>query len=161
MDLFRGLWVTFQNQSPKYIYIEQYPTERPRIAERYRGAPRLNVNPDTNETLCISCNLCALACPENLIVVTSVRNEQTRRKDLTTFTYDLSRCMFLWAVRGRLSTAEVPPQAFADPRFRLPVYSLPARNPASILGRPPDTVRVRVREFNAVLRKGAFTQWHS
>ena len=161
VDLFRGLWVTFQNQSPKYIYIEQYPTERPRIAERYRGAPRLNVNPDTNETLCISCNLCALACPENLIVVTSVRNEQTRRKDLTTFTYDLSRCMFLWAVRGRLSTAEVPPQAFADPRFRLPVYSLPARNPASILGRPPDTVRVRVREFNAVLRKGAFTQWHS
>jgi formate hydrogenlyase subunit 6/NADH:ubiquinone oxidoreductase subunit I len=27
-------------------------------------------------------------------VVTSVRNEHTRRKDLTTFTYDLSRCMF-------------------------------------------------------------------
>ena len=52
------------------------------------------MNPDTSETLCISCNLCALACPENLIVVTSVRNEQTRRKDLTTFTYDLSRCMF-------------------------------------------------------------------
>jgi ferredoxin len=24
----------------------------------------------------------------------SVRNEQTHRKDLTTFTYDLSRCMF-------------------------------------------------------------------
>ena len=94
VDLFRGLWVTFKNRSPKYIYIEQYPTERPRIAERYRGAPRLNVNPDTNETLCISCNLCALACPENLIVVTSVRNEQTRRKDLTTFTYGLSRCMF-------------------------------------------------------------------
>jgi NADH-quinone oxidoreductase subunit I len=36
----------------------------------------------------------AMACPENLIVVTSVRNEQTRRKDLTEFTYDLSRCMF-------------------------------------------------------------------
>ena len=39
VDLFRRLWATFQNQSPKYIYIEQYPTERPRIAERYRGAP--------------------------------------------------------------------------------------------------------------------------
>ena len=94
VDLFRRLWATFQNQSPKYIYIEQYPTERPRIAERYRGAPRLNVNPDTNETLCLSCNLYALACPENLIVVTCVRNEQARRKDLTTFTYGLSRCMF-------------------------------------------------------------------
>jgi NADH-quinone oxidoreductase subunit I len=94
MDLFRGLWVTFRNQNPKHIYTEQYPSERPKVAERYRGAPRLNINPDTGETLCISCNLCAVACPENLIVVTSVRNDETRRKDLTTFTYDVSRCMF-------------------------------------------------------------------
>jgi NADH-quinone oxidoreductase subunit I len=64
------------------------------VAERYRGAPRLNVHPDTNETLCIACNLCALACPEQLIVVTAERNEETRRKELTTFTYDTSRCMF-------------------------------------------------------------------
>jgi len=35
-----------------------------------------------------------VACPENLIVVGAERNEQTRRKELTTFTYDLSRCMF-------------------------------------------------------------------
>ena len=69
VDLFKGLWVTFRNQNPRYIYTEQYPSERPKVAERYRGAPRLNINPDTGETLCISCNLCALACPENLIVV--------------------------------------------------------------------------------------------
>ena len=99
VDLLRGLWVTFRNQNPKYIYTERYPTERPKVAERYRGAPRLNINPDTSETLCISCNLCALACPENLIVVTSVRNEQTRRKDLTEFTYDLSRCMSAGSAR--------------------------------------------------------------
>src|SRR5207249_303333 len=59
-----------------------------------RGGPRLNINPDNGETLCISCNLCALACPENLIVVTSMRNEETKRKDLVTFIYDTSRCMF-------------------------------------------------------------------
>ena len=64
------------------------------VAERYRGAPRLNVNPDNNETMCIACDLCALACPEHLIMVTSERNEKTRRKELTNFTYDLSRCMF-------------------------------------------------------------------
>jgi NADH-quinone oxidoreductase subunit I len=94
VDLVQGLLVTFRYQRPKNIVTEQYPTERPKIAERYRGAPRLNTNPDNGETLCISCNLCAVACPEKLIVVTSERNEQTRRKDLTTFTYDLSRCMF-------------------------------------------------------------------
>jgi len=94
VDLFEGLWVTFHYQRPKHIYTEQYPAQRPKVAERYRGAPRLNNNPETGETLCISCNLCALACPENLIVVSSERNEQTRRKELTAFTYDLSRCMF-------------------------------------------------------------------
>ena len=94
LDLLQGLKVTFRYQDPREIYTEQYPLQRPQVAERYRGAPRLNVNPDTNETMCIACDLCALACPENLIVVTSARNEQTRRKELTNFTYDLSRCMF-------------------------------------------------------------------
>lgn len=94
LDLFQGLWITFRSQNPKKIYTEQYPQARPRVAERYRGAPRLNINPENNETLCISCDLCAKACPENLIVVISERNEQTRRKDLIDFTYDLSRCMF-------------------------------------------------------------------
>src|SRR6202158_1871578 len=94
VDLVQGLGVTFRYQDPKQIYTEQYPLERPQVAERYRGAPRLNVNPDTDETLCISCDLCALACPEHLIVVTSERNPATRRKELTNFTYDLRRCMF-------------------------------------------------------------------
>jgi NADH-quinone oxidoreductase subunit I len=93
-DLAGGLRVTFRNQDPKQVITEQYPLQRPEVAERFRGAPRLNVNPDTNETLCIACDLCALVCPEQLIVVGSERNPTTRRKELTTFTYDLSRCMF-------------------------------------------------------------------
>ena len=101
VDLLQGLRVTFRYQDPKEIYTEQYPLERPQVAERYRGAPRLNVNPDTNETMCIACDLCALACPEHLIVVSSERNEKTRRKELTNFTYDLSRCIFCgWADSG-------------------------------------------------------------
>ena len=94
IGLLRGLWLTFRHQRPSKVQTEQYPLERPEVAERYRGAPRLNIDPESGETLCISCNLCALACPENLIVVNSVRNEKTRRKDLTEFTYDLSRCLF-------------------------------------------------------------------
>jgi NADH-quinone oxidoreductase subunit I len=93
VDLIEGLLVTFKNQNPKNIYTEQYPLTKPQVAERYRGAPRLNIHPESGETLCISCNLCAIACPENLIVVGWVRDERNR-KQLTTFTYDLSRCMF-------------------------------------------------------------------
>lgn len=94
VDLLTGLWRTFSYQPRSKSYTEQYPQERPMVAERYRGAPRLNKNPETQETLCISCNLCALACPENLIVVGWARDDASRRKVLTTFTYDLSRCMF-------------------------------------------------------------------
>jgi NADH-quinone oxidoreductase subunit I len=94
LDLFEGLWVTFRHQKKANLYTEQYPAERPPIAERFRGAPRLNISPENGESLCIACNLCAIACPENLIVVGAERNPETRRKELTTFTYDLSRCMF-------------------------------------------------------------------
>ena len=80
MDFWKGLSLTFRTQNPKNVYTEQYPLERPMVAERYRGAPRLNNNPETGETLCIACNLCALACPENLIVVGWQRDDTTRRK---------------------------------------------------------------------------------
>jgi len=94
VDFLKGMRVTFKTQHPDNVYTEQYPLERPMVAERFRGAPRLNKNPETGETLCIACNLCTLACPENLIVVGWERDDATRRKVLTTFTYDTSRCMF-------------------------------------------------------------------
>src|ERR1039458_6077951 len=86
IDLLQGLKITFRYQDPKEIYTEQYPLERPQVAERYRGAPRLNVNPDTDATMCFAGALWARGCRENLIVVPSARNEKTRRKELTDFT---------------------------------------------------------------------------
>ena len=95
VDLLKGMAVTFRYQNPKQIYTEEYPKSRPPVAERYRGAPRLNINPENGETLCIACNLCALACPENLIVVGWERaGGASGKKTLTNFTYDVSRCMF-------------------------------------------------------------------
>src|SRR6201984_2684209 len=94
VDLLQGLRVTFRYQDPKEIYTEQYPLERPQVAERYRGAPRLHVNPDKNETMCIFCVLCPRPCPDPLMVVSSKQKKKPRRKELTNFTYDLSRCMF-------------------------------------------------------------------
>jgi NADH-quinone oxidoreductase subunit I len=94
VDLLKGMSVTFRNQSEEEQVTEQYPLERPVIFERYRGQPRLNTNPDTGESLCIVCNLCALACPEKLIVVKGERNPATKRKEVVSWTYDLSRCMF-------------------------------------------------------------------
>ncbi len=39
IDLLQGLWVTFRNQRRNYIDTEQYPAERPKVAERF-GAGR-------------------------------------------------------------------------------------------------------------------------
>jgi NADH-quinone oxidoreductase subunit I len=94
VDLVKGMAVTFSNQSEEERVTEQYPLERPVIFERYRGQPRLNTNLDSGESLCIVCNLCALACPEKLIAVKGERNPATKREEVVSWTYDLSRCMF-------------------------------------------------------------------
>ena len=100
VDLIKGLLLTFSYQRPSANYTEQYPKERPKVAERFRGAPRLNNDPVTGETLCIACNLCALACPEDCIdvipmdVEVVVAGKPRRKKVLDEFIFDTSRCMF-------------------------------------------------------------------
>src|SRR5207245_9679270 len=108
-ELLQGQRGTYKYKEPREIYTEPYHLERPQVAERYRGAPRLNVNADTDETLCIACDLCALACPEHLNVVSSERNEKTRRKELTHFTYDLTRCMFCGLCEHACPTDAIDP----------------------------------------------------
>ncbi len=46
VDLIKGLLLTFSYQRPSKNYTEQYPKVRPKVAERFRGAPRLNNDPD-------------------------------------------------------------------------------------------------------------------
>jgi NADH-quinone oxidoreductase subunit I len=45
IDLLQGLKVTFRYQDPKEIYTEQYPMERPQVAERYRSRARATSRP--------------------------------------------------------------------------------------------------------------------
>jgi NADH-quinone oxidoreductase subunit I len=103
-DLLKGMSITFRYQTPREVCTEQYPLERPWIAERYRGLLRLNVNPDTGETLCIACDLCAKACPEHLIVVESERDPVSKRKVLKNYTLDITRCMFCGLCEEACST---------------------------------------------------------
>ncbi len=79
IDLIKGLGLTLKYNlgaltdkdavAGKGIYTEQYPKVRPDVAPRFHGAPRLNMDPETHDTLCIACNLCAIACPEDCIDV--------------------------------------------------------------------------------------------
>src|SRR5437588_8935831 len=82
------------------ISTEQYPKVRTIVAPRFHGAPRLNMDPETHESLCIACNLCALACPEDCIDVipmdieVMVAGKPRKKKVLDEFIFDTSRCMF-------------------------------------------------------------------
>lgn len=93
VDLLKGMWVTFRHQHPDQLVTEQYPMQRPEISDRFRGQPRL-MSDEHGKTLCTACGACALACPEKLIKVGSVRDPETKKKVLTEFDFDLSRCMF-------------------------------------------------------------------
>jgi NADH-quinone oxidoreductase subunit I len=55
--------------------------------------PKLLKNEDGSDR-CTACGACALACPEDLIKVGFVRDETTKKKVLTTFDFDIGRCMF-------------------------------------------------------------------
>src|ERR1044072_4732599 len=67
VDLLKGLQLTLKYNlgaltdkdavGGKGIYTEQYPKVRPGVAPRFHGAPRLNMDPDTRDTLCIACIL--------------------------------------------------------------------------------------------------------
>lgn len=109
-DMFKGMLLTLKYNVGALrdrdavkgygIYTEQYPSVRAQVAPRFHGAPRLNMDPETHESLCIACNLCALACPEDCIDVipmdieVMVAGKPRKKKVLDEFIFDTSRCMF-------------------------------------------------------------------
>ncbi len=92
IDLFQGMSITFRQMISGAI-TEQYPRQRSHIYERFRGEPRLAVDAN-GKTLCIACNMCAQVCPENCITVGREKNPETKKFELTTYTFDMRRCLF-------------------------------------------------------------------
>lgn len=69
----------------------EYPEMKKEIADRFRGAHELLLEPGGG-LICISCNLCAEACPIDCIEVTFQMDGKTRVLDQ--YNVDLSKCLF-------------------------------------------------------------------
>src|SRR5258708_12685070 len=77
LDLLKGMSLTMKynigaatdsdSVAGKGIYTEQYPKVRPDVAPRFHGAPRLNMDPEPPDTLCIPSTLFPIASPEPYI----------------------------------------------------------------------------------------------
>ena len=94
IDLLLGLGVTIREYFLPHTTVE-YPKERLELRPRFRGVPRLRNHPEIGEDLCIACNQCALACPDNCItVVAESRPEgaKLKGKRAKVFVIDYERC---------------------------------------------------------------------
>jgi len=84
--LLEGLGITFKRMVGPNI-TEFYPEEKPNLPTRVRSSMKLD------KSKCISCNMCAMACPNSVIKLTSEKNE-ANKKVLKSYQMDVGRCLF-------------------------------------------------------------------
>ncbi len=71
----------------------QYPHEKKKIADRYKGSIRLKRNEEGN-LKCIACLSCEKVCPSNAIKIETVTPEGSKKKQLSEFYVNLSLCIY-------------------------------------------------------------------
>jgi len=86
----RTLWYTFLHLFRPAVTVA-YPEEMPYLAPRYRGRIVLTRDPDGEER-CVSCYLCAVACPVDCISLQKTEKEGRWYPEF--FTINFSRCIF-------------------------------------------------------------------
>jgi NADH-quinone oxidoreductase subunit I len=90
-SLVTGLRVTLK-QFFKPPVTEQYPYEQPAIPPRFRGHIELVRDPATGEAMCFACKICEKSCPSDCIIVDGEKFPGAKRKSVTTFKLDFTKC---------------------------------------------------------------------
>jgi len=90
-SLLIGMRVTI-GQFFKPAVTVRYPHQTLKIPLRYRGHIELVGNPASGKPLCFVCKLCERACPSDCISVDGVKLEGDKRKSVTSYKLDFTRC---------------------------------------------------------------------
>ncbi len=69
-----------------------YPRQALKMPKRYRGHIVLVREPETGKALCIACKSCEKACPSDCIVVEGIKREGDKKKSVTDFKLDFTKC---------------------------------------------------------------------
>jgi NADH-quinone oxidoreductase subunit I len=92
VDILRGMSVTGTYFVVDKVTVE-YPKEKLQTYPRFRGVQALLTEPDTGETKCVACMLCATICPSGCIHIVGEQTKEGRSRPAS-FELDLSRCLF-------------------------------------------------------------------
>ena len=90
-SLYAGMRITMGQFFKRPVTL-QYPHESIKMTPRYRGHIELVLDPETGKAKCIACKVCEKACPSDCILVEGIKREGEKRKSVTTFALDFSKC---------------------------------------------------------------------
>jgi NADH-quinone oxidoreductase subunit I len=90
-SLFVGMAITLR-EFFKPIVTVQYPHQTLKIPARFRGHIELVSDPETGKPKCFVCKLCERACPSDCIAVEGIKPEGAKRKTVTTYRLDFTKC---------------------------------------------------------------------
>jgi NADH-quinone oxidoreductase subunit I len=90
-SLFIGMRITI-GQFFKPTVTVHYPHETLKIPARFRGHIELVRDSVTGKPKCFVCKLCEKACPSDCITVEGVKPEGAKRKSVTQYRLDFTKC---------------------------------------------------------------------
>ena len=68
-----------------------YPHESLKMSARYRGHIQL-IGDEEGKPLCVVCGMCEKACPSNCISISGEKPEGSKKKVLTSYQLDFTKC---------------------------------------------------------------------
>ncbi|QXD17014.1 NADH-quinone oxidoreductase subunit I [Rhodocaloribacter litoris] len=91
-EIFKGLGYSFRKMVKEPLYTFQYPEEQWYPPDSYRGRPVLVE--EAGRPRCVSCNLCARACPPMAISMESREIEGPKEREPAWFEINMLRCIY-------------------------------------------------------------------
>ena len=90
-SLLTGMKITLQQFFKKDVTV-RYPHEALKMPKRYRGHIVFVRDPESGKSLCVACKSCEKACPSECIVVNGIKKEGEKKKSVSEFRLDFTRC---------------------------------------------------------------------